>query len=63
MAGNKCACYGLNIVKTLRLGRKVLPLMKSYRNGTTRFHGETKNTKLFFKRYLKDTELMYPLFN
>lgn len=33
--------------------------MKSYRNGTTRFHGETKNTKLFFKRYLVLVQLGY----
>lgn len=30
----------------------ILPLIKSSLNGTTRFHGEIKNTKLIFKRYL-----------
>lgn len=30
----------------------ILPLIKSTLNGTTSFHGEIKNTKLIFKRYL-----------
>lgn len=29
----------------------ILPLIKISLNGTTRFHGEIKNTKLIFKRY------------
>ena len=35
----------------------ILPLIKSSLNGTTSFHGEIKNTKLIFKRYLIDSSV------